>query len=211
MLLADEHELGGGEALNIGQVDMDEHEDDEHVHAEVVDDAHGHETAHEVRRRGERGNVHGHAPQAEPRPEHQHDEDRDLLRHAELGAQGMILLQEQVVLDPLQGLMTVVLLGQPGLEVGHLLARAAGRRGLHEEGHDDAGHTVDEQHETEEQMAAAGDAREERQHREVDDDARQDEHDHGDQVDPVGHHEDKRMGLFVVSEMGHLTSPPKGW
>ena len=38
---------------------MDEHEDDEHVHAEVVDDAHGHETAHEVRRRGERGTVHG--------------------------------------------------------------------------------------------------------------------------------------------------------
>lgn len=70
----------------------------------------------------------------------------------------MILLQEQVVLDPLQGLMTVVLLGQPGLEVGHLLARAAGRRGLHEEGHDDAGHAVDEQHETEEEMAAAGDA-----------------------------------------------------
>ncbi len=45
MLLMDEHELGGGEALDIGQVDMDEHEDDEHVHAEVVDDAHGHEAA----------------------------------------------------------------------------------------------------------------------------------------------------------------------
>lgn len=42
MLLMEEHEQRRSDTLNVGQVDVDEHEADEHEHHEVVDDAHAH-------------------------------------------------------------------------------------------------------------------------------------------------------------------------
>ena len=52
MLLMEEHEQRRSDTLNVGQVDVDEHEADEHEHHEVVDDAHAHDAAHQRRARG---------------------------------------------------------------------------------------------------------------------------------------------------------------
>ena len=42
MLLMEEHKLRRCRSLHVRQIDMDEHEDDEHEHEVVVDDAHRH-------------------------------------------------------------------------------------------------------------------------------------------------------------------------
>ena len=49
MLLMEEHELRGLGALDVGQVDVNHHEEDEEVHQEVVDDAHMHCTTDQVK------------------------------------------------------------------------------------------------------------------------------------------------------------------
>ena len=194
---------------------MDEHEDDEDVHHEVVDDAHRHKTANEGRASSEERQVHRRHPQAHAGVEHHDDEHRNeqvgnLLRNAELCSQRMVLLQEQVVLDPDKALMTVILLRQPGLVVGDLLARAARRRRLHEERGDDAEHAVQENHESEEHVHAARQALEIGPEREMDAETGDDQDDHRDKVDPVGDDENERMRLTVVCKMCHPTSPPKG-
>ena len=44
MLLAEEHDHGGSGALDVGQVDVDQHEADEPEHTCIVDDADLHQT-----------------------------------------------------------------------------------------------------------------------------------------------------------------------
>ena len=105
-----------GKALDVGQIDVDEHEHDEHVHHEVMDDAHRHETTDQRGEAPADAPIHGGNPQAKTREEHEDDQQgdqqvADLLRNTELCSKRMILLDEQVVLDPFESLMTVVLLG----------------------------------------------------------------------------------------------------
>ena len=215
MLFMEEHQQRRGDTLDVRQVDMDEHEDDEDVHQEVVNDAHRHRAANELGTGCEERQVHRGSPQAQAGVEHNDDQNRneqvaELLRNAKLSSQRMILFQEQVVLDPSASLMTIVFLGQPRLVVLDLLAGAARRSRLHEESQDNADNAVNEQHEAAEDMHAASDAHEIRPEREVDAETRDDQADHCNEVDPVSNHERQRMCFFVVSEMRHLTSPPKG-
>ncbi len=118
MLLVEEHELGRCQALHVRKVDVDEHEDDEHEHEVVMDDPHAHCATDQVHGPLERTHVHDRSPDAHASPPHDEDQDgdqqvRQLLRNAKLCSKRMILLQEQVVLDPFQSLMAVVLLRQP--------------------------------------------------------------------------------------------------
>ena len=110
MLLMEEHEQRRSDTLNVGQVDVDEHEADEHEHHEVVNDAHAHDAAHQRRARCEERDLRGGNPQSQARVKHQNDEHgdeqiADLLRNAQLSGQRVILLEEQIVLDPLRTLM----------------------------------------------------------------------------------------------------------
>ena len=106
--------------------------------------------------------------------------------------------------------MTVVSLRQPRLVVRDLVAGAAIRRGLHEESHDHADDAVDEQHEAQEHMNSAGYAHEAAPEREVDAEARDDQEDHRNKVDPVRDDEGHRMRFAVMCQVRHVTSPPKG-
>ena len=213
MLFAEEHELRRFSTFDVRQVNVDEHEDDEHEHAKVMDDADRHGTAPSSNQPLAEAELHRRSPQAQTGDEHQNDQNRNeqvgkLLRNAQLGGQRMILLEEQIVLDPCAGLMAIVLLGQPGLEVLNLFASAACRSGLHEEGHDDASEAVDENHKAEEHMQTTDDTHG-ASNREVDHEAGDDEEDHGNCIDPVGDHERQRMSFLIVCEMRHATSPPK--
>ena len=59
-------------------------------------------------------------------------------------------------------------------------------------------------------MHAAGDAHERGPEREVDAEARDDQEDHRNKVDPVRDDEGHRMRFAVMCQVRHVTSPPKG-
>ena len=203
MLFPEEHELRGSGALDVSKIHMDEDEDDEYVHQEVVDDALIHLTTDQVGADSEDAPVHRRSPQSHARVELQDDQDRDqqigkLLRNAELRGQRMILLHEQVVLNPLGTLVLVVSLRQPSLVIRNLLARTSCRSGLDEEGHDDTDDAVDEDHDAEEDMQTTYNAHQSTEEWEVDHEARDDEEKHADEVDPVRNDERQRMSLTIV-------------
>ena len=216
VLLAEEHKVRQSQTLDVGEVGVEQSEADEHIHHEVMDDAHAHCAAEQVDSIGEERQVSRGGPEAQTREEHENDQRADskiaeLLGNAELRSQRMGLAEEQVVLDPFDELMAVVRLGQPSLVVKLDNARSAIRRALDEKCQDDAYDNVDEDDEAEEQMDAASDAHEFRPEGEMDAETRNDEENHRDQVHPMGDTERQRMRFLVVCEMRHSTSPPKGW
>ena len=180
-----------------------------------MDDAHAHDAAHQRRARCEERDLRGGNPQSQARVEHQNDEHgdeqiADLLRNAQLSGQRVILLEEQIVLDPLRTLMQVILLRKPRLVVGNLFAGTTGRRGLHDEGHDQTADAVDEQHKAEEHVQTAGHGLKTPEEGVVNIKAGENQQNHGNKVNPVRDHERHRMSFTIVCQMRHVTSPPKG-
>ena len=81
------------------------------------------------------------------------------------------LLHEEVVLDPRDKLMLVVILGHPGLVVANTVTRATRRSRGNQECKHVTNDAVEEQHQTAEHMHAASNARKSCPEREVDQEA----------------------------------------
>jgi len=133
VLLPEEHHLCGSKSLDVRQVDVDDHEDDEREHQEEMDDAGDHDAADKRVEGSEGAHIRGRRPQAHAGEGDDQDQNRDqhvegLLQNAVLASQRMILLEEQIVLDPRNELMTIVCLRQEGLVVVVDLAGSAGGR-----------------------------------------------------------------------------------
>ena len=216
MLLAEQHQLGVSGALDEDEVQMDEGEQDEHEHHEVVDDAQRHRATDQRGEPGEHGQSCGCIPQAEASEALEEDQPRngnvaDLLRNAELCSQGVLLLEEEVVLDPGNQLVTVILLRQPGLVVLDGVTRTASRCGLRKEGEHDTNNPVNDNDKAQEDMKTTDHAHIAGQEGEMNQEARDDQEEHREEVDPMADDCQEVMRLLVVSCMCHLTSPPKDW
>lgn len=77
VFLAQEHELGWFKALNIREVNVNEDEDNEYPHAEVVDDTNRHRTAQQIDNPKAEIGVRCWWPQANTCNEHADDQNRD--------------------------------------------------------------------------------------------------------------------------------------
>ena len=98
----------------------------------------------------------------------------------------MILLEEQVVLDPRDELMLVICLRKIGLVIADHVTRTAGWSRLEHECEDDTQDAVDDQNHTAEDMHATSDTGKTRPEREMDQETSEDKECHAHQVDPVG-------------------------
>ena len=177
-------------------------------------DAHGHHAAYQRRTCCEERPGCGRNPKAEASVSHDKDKYtntkiRNLLRNTELCRQWMILLDEQVVLYPRYQLVTVVCLRKPGFVVTYQVAGTTRRSSLKQECKHDTHNAVNQENNTQENMCAASNACKSCPEREVNQETREDQACHADEINPVRHAHGHWMSFFVVSQMCHLLHPPR--